>query len=64
MRKPRDGEDTRERVLAAAGELFAECGFAGTSLAAISKRCGISDGLILHHFQTKEALYRQVLGQQ
>ena len=61
MRKQRDGEDTRERVLAAAGELFAEHGFAGTSLAAISKQCGISDGLILHHFQTKEGLYRQVL---
>jgi TetR/AcrR family transcriptional regulator len=61
MRKPRDGEDTRERVLAAATELFAEGGFAGTSLAAISKRCGISDGLILHHFQTKDGLYRQVL---
>ena len=61
MRKQRDGEDTRERVLTAAGELFAECGFAGTSLVAISRRCGISDGLILHHFQTKEALYRQVL---
>ena len=61
MRKPRDGEDTRERVLAAAGELFAERGFAGASLAAISKRCGISAGLILHHFQTKEGLYQQVL---
>ena len=61
MRKQRDGADTRERVLAAAGGLFAERGFAGTSLAAISKSCGISDGLILHHFQTKEALYRQVL---
>lgn len=61
MRKHRDGEDTRERVLAAATELFAEGGFAGTSLAAISKKCGISDGLILHHFQTKEGLYRQVL---
>ena len=61
MRKQRDGEDTRERVLAAAGELFAQRGFAGTSLALISKNCGISDGLILHHFQTKENLYRQVL---
>ena len=61
MRKPRDGEDTRERVLAAAAELFAQHGFAGTSLAAISKACGISDELILHHFQTKEGLYRQVL---
>jgi AcrR family transcriptional regulator len=61
MRKQRNGEGTRERVLAAATELFAEGGFAGTSLAAISKKCGISDGLILHHFQTKEGLYRQVL---
>jgi TetR/AcrR family transcriptional regulator len=61
MRKPRDGEDTRARVLAAATELFAEGGFAGTSLAAISKKSGISDGLILHHFQTKQGLYRQVL---
>jgi AcrR family transcriptional regulator len=61
MRKQRDGEDTRARVLAAAAEQFARHGFAGTSLAAISKQCGISDGLILHHFQTKESLYRQVL---
>ena len=61
MRKPRDAEDTRERVLAAAAEQFAAHGFAGTSLAAISKACGISDGLILHHFQTKQTLYRQVL---
>ena len=61
MRKQRDGEDTRQRVLAAATELFAEGGFAGTSLGAISKSCGISDGLILHHFQTKQGLYRQVL---
>ena len=61
MRKQRDGEDTRERVLQAAAEQFAQHGFAGTSLAAISRACGISDGLILHHFQTKEGLYRQVL---
>jgi AcrR family transcriptional regulator len=61
MRKQRDGENTKERVLSAARDLFAGRGFAGTSLAMISKNCGISDGLILHHFQTKENLYRQVL---
>ena len=61
MRKQRDAEDTRERVLAAARELFAERGFSGTPLALISQKSGISDGLILHHFQTKENLYRQVL---
>ena len=60
MRKQRDGEDTRQRVLAAAEELFAKNGFAGTSLGEISERCGISDGLILHHFTSKRNLYRQV----
>jgi len=61
MRKQRNAEDTKERVLAAARELFAERGFNGTPLALISQKSGISDGLILHHFETKEALYRQVL---
>ncbi len=61
MRKQRDGKDTKERVLSAAQRLFAQKGFAGTSLADISQSCGISDGLILHHFQSKKNLYRQVL---
>lgn len=61
MRKPRNAEDTRERVLAAARDQFAEHGYNGTSLALISQKSGISDGLILHHFRTKENLYRQVL---
>ena len=60
MRKVRDGEATRETVINAAKEVFAERGFAGTSLAMISEKCGISDGLILHHFKNKENLYRQV----
>jgi AcrR family transcriptional regulator len=63
MRKQRDGEDTRERVLNSARRLFAENGFNGTSLANISKDCGISDGLILHHFKNKKNLYQAVLEQ-
>ena len=61
MRKTRDGESTRETVIQAATQAFAEKGFAGTSLAMISQKCGISDGLILHHFQNKENLYHIVL---
>jgi TetR/AcrR family transcriptional regulator len=61
MRKQRDGEDTRRRTLQAAQELFAAKGFSGTSLAEISQRSGISDGLILHHYQSKKNLYHQVL---
>ena len=61
MRKPRDGQDTKERVLASAQKLFAMNGFSGTSLAMIAQDCGISEGLILHHFQSKKNLYRMVL---
>ncbi len=60
MRKKRDGESTRASVIAAAKQVFAEKGFAGTSLAMISQKCGISDGLILHHFKNKENLYHAV----
>lgn len=61
MRKQRDGDETKERVLSAAQKLFADKGFSGTSLAMISQECGISEGLILHHYQSKKNLYRQVL---
>jgi AcrR family transcriptional regulator len=61
MRKPRDGQNTRETVIAAARKIFAARGFEGASLAMISKECGISDGLILHHFQSKKNLYQAVL---
>jgi AcrR family transcriptional regulator len=61
MRKSRDGASTREVVLAAAKEIFAERGFSGTSLAMISEKCGISDGLILHHYKSKKNLYHEVL---
>lgn len=61
MRKTRDGETTKQTVLEAAKTVFAERGFAGASLAMISERAGISSGLILHHFKSKENLYRLVL---
>jgi TetR/AcrR family transcriptional regulator len=61
MRKTRDAEDTRTRVLESAEKLFAEKGFNGTSLAEISQKSGISDGLILYHFKSKNKLYNEVL---
>jgi TetR/AcrR family transcriptional regulator len=59
-RKPRNGLETRETVLAAAAKVLAEKGFNGSSLAAISEASGISVGLILHHFGSKEELYSVV----
>jgi AcrR family transcriptional regulator len=61
MRKSRDGVLTKEVVLSAAKEIFAERGYSGTSLAMISEKCGISDGLILHHYKSKKNLYHEVL---
>src|SRR4030042_3777657 len=61
MRKIRDGEATKETVSAEAKKVFAKNGFKGTSLALISENCGISDGLILHHFKSKKNLYHVIL---
>lgn len=56
----RDPEATREAVLAAAERLFAENGFANTSLRDISAASGVSHPLIHHHFGSKEGLYQAV----
>lgn len=61
MRKKRDAEGTRATVLESAEQLFSENGFHGTSLAAVAAKSGISDGLILYHFKSKEGLYQAVL---
>lgn len=56
----RDPEAVRTAVLDAALRLFAERGFADTSLRDISGASGVSHPLILHHFGSKEALYSSV----
>ena len=56
----RDPEGTREAVLDAAERLFADRGFAATSMRDISDASGISHPLIHHHFGTKESLYAAV----
>ena len=61
MRKKRDAEGTKSKILKTAEKIFADKGFSGTSLAMISKASGISDGLILYHFTSKEKLYKQVV---
>jgi AcrR family transcriptional regulator len=52
---------TRARVLDRAERLFAEKGYAGTSLRQLARDCGVRPFAIQHHFGSKLALYQVVL---
>ena len=51
-------EDTRERIVSAAVEAFAERGFRGASTRDIAQRAGTNQGLITYHFRSKDELWR------
>ena len=48
--------DTRNRIVAAAQDLFLSKGFDGTSVAEVCRAAGVSNGALFHQFPTKEAL--------
>src|SRR6188474_3355447 len=56
-----DPNDTRERVLAAASELFAERGFRGTTVRDIAERARVNIASGNYHYGSKKQLYLQVL---
>ena len=59
-RRQRDKEQTLQDILTAAKRLFSQKGLHGTSLRDLENASGVSKGLILHHFGTKENLYAAV----
>jgi AcrR family transcriptional regulator len=57
------GRATRDRLIAAARELFGARGYDGTSIEAVLESAGVARGALYHHFPTKEALCDAVLDQ-
>jgi len=56
-------QQTRQQIVDAAFELFANEGFSKTSIAAVAKKAGVSKGLIYHYFDSKQAILEAIFDQ-
>src|SRR6202521_4677618 len=54
-------EKTREKILSAAGEVFAGEGFEGDTVRAITERAGVNVAAVNYHFRDKAELYTRVV---
>jgi AcrR family transcriptional regulator len=61
MKRKEQGEKRREEILFAALDLFIRKGYAATRTVDISRAVGVSEGLLFHHFETKEKLYEELI---
>lgn len=55
------GEQTRQRIIEAAAQLFVRRGFYGTSIADLAQATGLTKGALYHHFENKDALFFAVI---
>ena len=53
--------DTRERILEAALELFAQSGYLGTSMSDIANRLGITKGALYKHYTSKQEILDSIV---
>lgn len=56
-----ENEERRERILDAATELIAHYGYDKTTVSDIAREAGISKGAIYLHFESKDALFEDLL---
>ncbi|HEX4141153.1 MAG TPA: CerR family C-terminal domain-containing protein [Candidatus Methylacidiphilales bacterium] len=61
MKRKMNPEETRERIIRAAGEVFGRHGFDGTTIRQITKRAGVNVAAVNYHFRDKAELYLRVL---
>lgn len=51
---------SKEKILNAAGEVFAQKGFDTATMQDIMEKCGLSKGAIYHHFKSKEEIMQSL----
>lgn len=61
---PREGEQTRRRIIDAAYEVFYKGGFARAGVDAIAEAAGVTKRTLYYHFDSKDALIAAVLDAQ
>lgn len=61
MQDTNAGQQTRERILGCAEELFGRKGYDAVSVADIAQACDISTALIYYHYTDKESLLRALV---
>jgi len=61
MKKADQSAATREALLRAAREVFAERGYAGSRTGEISERAGVTRGALYYLYRDKQTLFREVL---
>ena len=54
-------EETQSRLLSAGEACFARSGYDGTSVATICQAAGVSKGAFYHHFESKQAIFLELL---
>lgn len=54
-------DERRTQLIEATLSTIAECGFSRTTLTEVARRAGLSHGLVLFHFETKEKLLAEAL---
>ena len=61
MTRKEQKEARRIQIIQATLDLFVERGYYGTKTSQISKKAGISEGLLFHYFPTKEILLEELV---